>query len=460
MQLRTSTVAASAATPVAAIVAVAGASGLCVLIAYGMSPKVALALPVACGILAAILFQPMVGVYLGVLGAPLEYLKLKVGSFAGLSLSEVLFLATAGSTVLHALLVRRSRVAPDPAHVAFLAFLCVVATGVVVAVDAYAVVKVVLMWSAFLTLSLLVSGASRAQLRGLLMAIAAAGGILGGMAIPNAHNIELVGGGAVAANRAAASFSSPNILAFFLVLALTPSLALALRSRGLIRVAMGVAGALIFGGLVLTLSRGAIIGATVSLAVMLLWPAFRRVAAVLLLIVVVGLVIDPQSITGSHEVSIVRTRLGTLRQERHTNPRLQIYRAAPTIVANHPILGIGEGNFPNTSAEYNLRDIGGDVFQHAHNLLLTILIETGLLGLAASLAFLATIARTMARALRGPWSESRALALGLVAALVGLFANSVTDYPLRANIIMAVVMLEIGALIAYGRFAAAGRDAS
>ena len=458
MQVRLPTVESSPVVPVAATAAVAAASALCVLIAYVASPAIAIALPVVGAILAAILVQPMVGVYLAVLAAPLE--SHRIGGDSGFSPSELLFLAAAASTALHAVVSRRLRWPPDPAHLAFIGLLIVVAMGAVVAVDAFAVLKVVVMWSAFLVVSMLVASASRPQLRGLLLAIALCGAILGGMAIPNAGQLELVGGGSVAAGRAAAGFTSPNFLGFFLVLVLAPTVALTLRARGLARLPLAAATGLALAGLVLTLSRSAIIGAVVSVVVMLLLPSFRRAGAVVLALVAVAVAVDGRVIEGTREVSIVRDRLATFQQERHTNPRLQIYRAAPTIIGAHPILGIGEANFPTTSAEYGLRDIGGDVFQHAHSLPLTVAIETGLVGLCVFVAFLVAVARAMLRALRSRWRDDRALALGLAAALTGFFVASLADYPLRAHVIMGVAMLEIGAIVAYARYASAGPPAT
>jgi hypothetical protein len=55
--------------------------------------------------------------------------------------------------------------------------------------------------------------------------------------------------------------------------------------------------------------------------------------------------------------------------------------------------------------------------------------------------------------MRARWIPDYGLALGVVAGLAGLFANSMTDYPLRANPVMALLMLEVGAVLAYARLA-------
>jgi O-antigen ligase len=438
-------------TGVAATAAVGVVVVLAILVAYVASPTTAVALPAAAAGLAAIAWRPMIGVHMSVLAAPFEDRAFAAGPAGNLSLSQALVLVTVVSIAVRLVFERPARPPIDLVHVAFGVLVAAAALGVVVAEDALAVAKVVVMWTSLLFISVFVSRASRADVRRLLITIAVTAGILGAVVIPGAHRIQLVGGGTRATNRAEAVFTSPNVLAFFLLLALAPSLALLLRVRGGLRVVIAAASALTFVGLMLTLSRGAIIGAAVSLAVMLACPTFRRIAAGLLLVIAALAVFNVGPVTRSQEVSTVQSRLSSLGEERATNPRIQIYKTVPTIVADHPLLGIGEANFPTASGEYGLHDVGGAVFQHAHNLVLTIAAETGLVGTAALLGLLIALIRAIARSQRGPWGEERTLALGITAALVGLFVNSMTDYPLRANVVMTVLMLEIGALVAYAR---------
>jgi putative inorganic carbon (HCO3(-)) transporter len=448
----------SATAPVLVGAAVAAITSLCVVIAYMVSPAIALALPVGAAVMALILVRPIYGIYIGILLAPLEYLTLQLGGLAGLSLSEAVLLITAGSTVAHAAIDQRRWRTPALAHLAFAALILVAATGLIFAPDPTVVAKVVLMWTTYLILSLLVASSGVEDIRRLFTVVAVSGGILGAMAIPKASGLQVVGGGETVDNRATASFNHPNILAFFLVLALAPTLALALRSRGRMRPAMIACAVLILGGLLVTLSRGAIIGAAVSLAIMLLLPAFRRVVGVGLVVLVVAGLAGSATLADSPQATLLKTRLSTIGYESQTNPRLEIYRVAPSIVAAHPFLGIGEANFVNVAGSYGLRDIDGSVFEHAHDVLLTVAVETGLIGLAAFVTFLGSMVQTMMRVLRRRRDEEWGLALGLTAALSGLFVNGLTDYPLRANLVMALIMCEAGALIAYGRRPAPVRD--
>jgi putative inorganic carbon (hco3(-)) transporter len=442
-----------------AVTCMAFCGALYTLLAYRFSPIVAVAPFVVAPAVLLILSRPMFGVYLGVLATPLEYVNVRLGTAADLSAGETIYLVTAVAFGIQTLVLPRRALAGT--HIGFAALIGAAALGLGFAPDKFVVFKVVLTWTAFLALSVLVSREDRQELKWLIVCISAAAGIVSLIAIAGAGDIQLRGGGANASGRAQAGFSSPNLLAFFLVLALCPALALGLIERRWRRYASLAAAGLVFAALMLTLSRGAIIGAMVSLLVMLKWPTFRRILAGLLVAVVVFTALNLNPIEHSREVALVKTRFSTLvsGQEGRTNPRLRIYERVPEMIADAPLAGIGAANFSIVSPSYGLGDLGGDPFAHAHNVPLTIAAETGLIGLAAFLAFVLGLARNSLDVLRARGQPDYGLGVALVAALAGLFANSMTDYPLRANPVMAVLMLEVGAVLAYARLAGAdGRE--
>jgi O-antigen ligase len=283
---------------------------------------------------------------------------------------------------------------------------------------------------------------------------AIAGAVLAIEALAGHGPQELLQGGAAATNRARGSFTHPNQLAFFLVLAIPPTLMLAARGSRALSVAMLACAGLSIAGLLLTLTRGAIIGAVASLLVLLVWAPFRRAAAALLLLALVFTAFNASALRHSRELSLVTTRLETVtRGEAESNPRIRIWKTTPRIIADHPLLGVGAGNYYVYSIAYGLSEFG-EPYEHAHNVPLTIGAELGVVGLALLLWFFAAVGRAAWRALRDTRAREFPLALGVTAALTALLVNSMTDYPPGANLIMATIMIEVGVVIALARRAA------
>jgi O-antigen ligase len=441
-----------------ALVALATAGALS-LVSYRFGPLLAALLLVAGASLAVILVNPMMGVYTGVMCAPLEYLDVQVdGGVIQLTAGEAVLLVTAASVILRSFGGGLNVLKMSLAHGAFAVLILITTLGLAFAPDTVVVFKIVLMWSVCLVLSIYVLSATSDQLRWLLMAIAVSGAALALIAIAKGGQIELIGGGEFATNRAQASFAHPAVLGFFLQLALPCALCLSLAGGRVGRGPMLVAAGLIFTALMLTLTRGAIIGAGVSIAMLFWLPRFRLFAVVLLIALVGFSAANLNPILHSPQASVVATRLSTiLGHELQTNPRVRIYKGAPAMIIDHPLFGVGAGNFSIVSPLYGLRDLGGDTFEHAHNVPLTIAVETGLLGLAASLVMVAALGRAAVKVLRSRGGPEFPLAMAPLAALTGLVATSMTDYPLRTNLIMALIMIEAGALIAYSRRARGSR---
>ena len=104
---------------------------------------------------------------------------------------------------------------------------------------------------------------------------------------------------------------------------------------------------------------------------------------------------NARALEQTREVSVVGTRLSTIfnGQENRSNPRILIWKTAPKILADHPFLGIGQGNFASVSPHYGLYDVGSLPYNHAHDLFLNIAVETGVFGLAALVWLLVAVGR-------------------------------------------------------------------
>lgn len=178
--------------------------------------------------------------------------------------------------------------------------------------------------------------------------------------------------GGVNVLRASAFFPDPHIASFFWGMTLPLALFLTMRTSGRLAVSSGGAAMLILIADLLTFSRGGYV-ALIGTLVVFLFFSFRSVvrryipalaASCLLLL---ALVIFPNPLL---------TRLSSIfdTSDHSTSGRLAIWSEATTLIAEHPVTGVGLGNYSNAilpSAEYREP-------RYAHNIFLDIAAETGL----------------------------------------------------------------------------------
>jgi O-antigen ligase len=443
----------AARATLAVTVLAAGLAGILqVLVATRVGLLAAVALPVVAAVAVLVWSRPILGVQLALLAVPLEFFSLRLGGTAGLSPTEALMLLTAAVLVVLWAAGGRPPAVPQPLW-AMAAITAAVAISAVVATDTVIVSKIVLMWSAFTIVGVQVAAASPQEIRRILACLAVGGGVAGAIAIAGGTDQTLVAGGVIATNRAQASFAQPNVLAFFLCLAIPVAVALSGHrpSRGRL-VALVLAG-LATWGLLLTLSRTALIGVFLALGILLLLPRFRRAALVGLAVVVVFSLFNLDAITQSEQVSVVGERLATLGRSgalQH-DPRSEIYSTAVRMIGDHPVLGVGAGNFSIVSLRYGLRDQDGLPYDHAHDVVLTFAAELGLPGLLALAWLLLSLIGPFRRALRRRRERHGLLRLGVAASLVAITIPSLGDYPPRTNAIAATFVMLIASLVALDR---------
>jgi O-antigen ligase len=434
-----------AAWPLAAVPAAA----VVVALAHLTSPVVPVVLVLAAAGGAAVLARPVLGICAAVLAVPLEGLSADAG-VAGLAPAELLFLVSAACAVLH-LATGRTPLRAGAEHAWLAALIGIAAIGLGFARDPVVVFKLCLNWTAFLVVSAYLAGSARRDLLLVAGTLVASGGVLGLTALSGAGDIRLRAGGAAASGRAEGTFGDPNLLAFYLSLVLPLALVGAIALRGAARAASGGAALLVLAAMLLTLSRSAYLGALAALLVLLTWPPFRRVSVALLAVVVLFGAFNASAIVESRQVGVIATRLQSISAERGTNPRWRIYARTPAMIADRPLLGVGLGNFPEVSPLYGMRERGGGIFLHAHNVPLTFAAETGLLGLAALVAFILAVTRRALAAVRDRAGDLHPLGLAIAAALASMAVISITDHPFRSNPVTAVLLLEVGLLVALAR---------
>ncbi|MCW2990321.1 MAG: hypothetical protein JWM73_915 [Solirubrobacterales bacterium] len=413
---------------------------------YRVSPMIGLAVPIALAVAALVVAKPMLGACLGLCAVPLEILHTQISPMEGL------LLLTAGAVALRwAFGAERLRIAP--VFFVFGAALLWMVAGLGVARDEFIVVRTLLMWTGFALVALYVANATPRQTRMVLWAIVIGAVLTALIAVASGTAQEARAGATAVTGRAQGSFTHPAQLAFFLVMALPPALVLVAKSRAWLRVAASAAALVIITVLVLTLTRGAILGAGASLAIMLVWAPFRKIAAVVLVALLLFATFNANAISHSQQLNLVGARLATITNKDEAtvnNNRLTIWKTVPRMSADHPVFGIAVGNFKNWSLEYGLSE-GGLPFEHAHNVALTVLVEQGIPGAVLLLVALFLLFRLAAGALRERRHPDFGYAMAPMAGLGGLFVNSLTDYPPGSNPNMALLLIEIGLLVATAR---------
>jgi O-antigen ligase len=225
-------------------------------------------------------------------------------------------------------------------------------------------------------------------------------------------------------------YDSPNHISLFLERAAPVALAAAVYGRGRRRRALlGLALAVMLLAVYLTYSRGAwLIGLPAALLFVLLLPPLtggQRRRALLATAVVLGiglLALAPVAQTARF-ASLLEPEGGT------SFLRIVLWKGALRLIAAHPVMGAGIGNFAAQYPRFMLPEAWREplVF-HPHNLLLDFWAILGLPGLAA-LAWLqvAFWRSALASYRRQVDPAQRALLLGLMGSMAGFLAHGLVD---------------------------------
>ena len=283
-------------------------------------------------------------------------------------------------------------------------------------------------------------------------ALLISGGVISSWALITSGEATAYLDGAVLTNRASGPFAQPNELGLFAAALLVLAVGVGITtSRPATRLLCVVSGSLLLAALAESFSRGAWIGALAGLvALAVLSPPSRGpLARVSLVGAGIGALLTT---LGSSLSSAVATRLASI-PEASGNPydeRTLIWAESLRQLQDRPLTGQGPGSF----AEAAQSAPGGAALEteHAHNLLLTIAAEYGLVGLLALLALVAglIVMATGPRASQATASEGRRARLQpvLAAALVAVAVHGLLDYPLRNAVGSTTVWLLVGLLVA------------
>lgn len=294
------------------------------------------------------------------------------------------------------------------------------------------------------------------------------GGVVAVVALTSVGSMQASDAGTVVSGRLTGVFAQPNELGIFCA-ALLPICAAALvTSRSARRaLVLGAATVCIVVAWAMSMSRGAWIGGVVALSCLALCePTVRRTLAAIgtvLLAICCAAVLLPANAPVLGMIGARIRSLGDPSQNQYDDRPL-IWAEAWRQATHHPWFGVGPGGY-ETAARQSSSATSMDPAPHAHDLVLTVLADRGVVGLAFGALVVAGCVLAARRQMsRQPFlSEclglSRTRSMAVLAALVAILAHGVVDMPLRNPIVAALVWTLLGMAIlaeVYGRGGPAG----
>jgi putative inorganic carbon (hco3(-)) transporter len=260
------------------------------------------------------------------------------------------------------------------------------------------------------------------------------------------------GGAEIVSGRLEGAFDSPNQLGSLCALMVPVCTGLIFGARTIRwRVTAGVAVVILLATLMLSLSRGAWIGAAVGLLFMLikLREARRLLVVLAIPLVVIGFFVWSLTPTAT-DVKVVGERAKAITVLSPYDDRRVIYREAYREIRENPLFGVGPGGFPVASTLV-VSESATLSYAHAHNLYLNWAAEVGLpsvvliLCFAFSLALAANTASRGARVRGDP--QDRAIVIGISAALITVLVQGFFDYVIPNPVVWTAMWILIGSLL-------------
>jgi O-antigen ligase len=438
--------------PVALVVVLAASALAGVALAFASDPRLGLVgLAAPLGLLVAV--SPGAGVALLLFTLPLEELGALLPS--GALTLKLLGVLVAGAWLLNAL-VRRRPIAVPRSALPLVLFVLWGAASTGWAADPAAATRGAATLVQLLLLYLIVLNVldTPARLRRALHAHVAGGVLLAAFAL------WLTREGVLQAGRSAIVVDhelvlEPNALAAALLLPVAVCLTGGLDGTRtpLERLCLTMAGVVCVTVMVLTLSRGALIGLAVIALLVSLARRQPWLVVVAALIALPGLLIVGPQLAD-------RLAEGVTLADRGAG-RLDIWRVASVVIQSHPLLGVGLGCFPAIYFEYLSRAAGvswrhaldiasGTMEKYPHNTFIGATAELGVVGLVLLLVIVAVHLRQALASWRFLAARRHAAAGLVLASLAGLAAVAVVglscDVAHRKSFWLALALTAVGRL--------------
>ncbi|MGI6263962.1 MAG: O-antigen ligase family protein [Acutalibacteraceae bacterium] len=258
----------------------------------------------------------------------------------------------------------------------------------------------------------------------------------------------------IAGDRVCATFTNPNILAEYLVMVI-PFVAFyaftglrtkaRLFSRGCLLAAVG--------GVMFTFARGSYLALT-AVAIVFAAANLKRIGVVVLAAFSLASLLPASVAQRLFSISRAKKSLPpALADELATalpgsdkaiSERFQVWMTCWDNILRHPLLGSGGGTTGTLLAEHGLN------VPHAHNVVLQLLNEGGLVGLAIMLAagFRALQTGVRLTRLKG---DTRRVGVTVLAFLAGFGVNSMFEFPLFTPKLVGIFLTVLALIDAFGR---------
>lgn len=441
----------------AALALGAGAGAAAIATQFGNSaPLVLVGLMLAPLLAIAILINPLVAVLVVLATFPIGSVAQSIGPLQIQAVEVAVFVA---ATVV---ILRRLAVGMIPLPFAAplgwaIALLLWTLISMLVAIDETLAIKVLfsLLGGIICSTVVLAGCHDMRSLRILLGGFVASGTVIALITLSETGHVSFTtdfGGSEIISGRLQGAFDSPNQLGSLcaLMAPIAASLIFGLRTMRW-RVTAGVALVLLLAALMLSLSRGAWIGAGVAAVFLLvkLREARRLLIALSVPVAIIGFFV--WSLTPpSTEVKVVGERAKAITALSPLDHRNVIYKEAVREIKEKPLLGVGPGGFQVASTRV-VSESATLSYAHAHNLYLNWAAEVGIpsliiiFGFAIALGFAARTGSRGAMA-RGDRAD-RALVLGISAALLSVLAQGTVDYVIPNPVVYTAMWTLIGALL-------------
>ena len=239
-----------------------------------------------------------------------------------------------------------------------------------------------------------------------------------------------------------------------MMLAVTGVVATFVRGRlsGKAKIALAALLAVMLAGLAASLVRSAWVGLAASVFVIAV-VAERRLLWAFPVVVALAVLIAPRPIIKRAE-SIINAATERAAGEAEGPPefRVDIWRTTLRIARDYPITGIGVHNTLYLYDEYKDGTSVESQVPHAHNNYIQLVVERGIVGLAAFAYFVYALLKFFVRGYRRARSPTaRVLGLAGIGATVGFLVEGFFEYTFGDYEIMAIIYALAGALAAATR---------